>query len=230
MPRHDPTVAAAAGPAATGSALGWTTVGWMYAARTVWFLTHPQVVVDPAADVRTWHLSPVGRARAEALAGAPVVAAATSLWSSTETKAVETAEAMCGIRPVLRNERLGENDRSATGFVPPAEFEELADAFFAHPGESVRGWATARDEQNRIVAAVEEILGAPDSGDGDIVLVAHGAVGTLLLCHLLGVPITRDHDQPSQGHVFAFDRDTRAVRFTWRPLESLLTPAPQPRR
>jgi hypothetical protein len=38
------------------------------------------------------------------------------------------------IRPVMR-----ENDRAATGFLPPAEFEVTADAFFARPRESVRG-------------------------------------------------------------------------------------------
>ncbi len=195
---------------------------WGRPGRTVWFLTHPQVAVDPEVDVRAWGLNPVGRARAEALADAPFLDAVTGVWSSTETKAVDTAEALSGIRPVWRRERLGENDHSATGFMPPEEFERVADAFFAQPEASVRGWATAADEQRRIVAAVEEILAAPETGDGDVVIVAHGAVGTLLLCHLLGRPITRDLDQPGQGHVFAFDRDTRAVRHTWRPLESLL--------
>lgn len=34
---------------------------------------------------------------------------------------------------------LGENDRSATGYLAKEEFEETSDAFFAHPQESVRG-------------------------------------------------------------------------------------------
>lgn len=37
-----------------------------------------------------------------------------------------------------------ENDRSSTGFLPPEEFEVVADAFFAQPGVSVRGWETAQ--------------------------------------------------------------------------------------
>jgi len=66
-----------------------------------------------------------------------------------------------GIVPGLR-----ENDRSATGFLQKQEFEATADAFFAHPHESVRGWEAAVAAQARIVRAVEEILSqAPNEGD-----------------------------------------------------------------
>ena len=40
---------------------------------------------------------------------------------------------------------IGENDRSATGFVPAEEFEALADTFFADPHTSIRGWERAID-------------------------------------------------------------------------------------
>ena len=48
---------------------------------------------------------------------------------------------------------IGENDRSATGFLPREEFWATADLFFAHPTESIRGWERAIDAQARIVAA-----------------------------------------------------------------------------
>lgn len=197
------------------------------AARSVWFLTHPQVAVDPDVPVPRWGLSVVGRERAAGLAGAPFLDRVSSVWSSTETKAVQTAELLADGMPRFQLDELGENDRSATGFVPPQEFEQLANAFFAHPDESVRGWATAADEQRRIVAAVDAVLADARSGSGDIVIVAHGGVGTLLLCSLLGQSITRDLDQPGQGHYVRFDRDTRAVAHLWRPLEDLTRGATQ---
>ena len=40
------------------------------------------------------------------------------------------------LTPIIRAD-LGENDRSATGYLPKAEFEAMADAFFARPDESV---------------------------------------------------------------------------------------------
>ncbi|HEX8375764.1 MAG TPA: histidine phosphatase family protein, partial [Geminicoccaceae bacterium] len=123
--------------------------------------------------------------------------------------------------PVGVHHGLGENDRSATGFLPPAEFERVADAFFAHPAASVRGWERAVDAQARVVAATDEILAACRDA-GDVALVAHGGVGTLLLCHLLSEPISRARDQPAQGHVFAFDVVTRRVLHAWRPIADIL--------
>lgn len=188
---------------------------------TVHFVTHPEVSIDPTVPVPEWGLSAVGLARARLLAGLPWVAAVRLVASSAERKAIETARALalgCGGVPTV-DPALGENDRSATGYLPRAEFEEVADAFFAHPEQSVRGWERAVDAQRRIVGAVEGLLRTA-SGDGDIAVCSHGAVGALLLCHLLGVPISRTLDQPgSGGNVFTFDARTRRVLTRWRPLE-----------
>jgi hypothetical protein len=47
-----------------------------------------------------------------------------------------------------------ENDRSATGFLPPDEFETVANRLFAEPLVSIRGWERAIDAQLRIVREV----------------------------------------------------------------------------
>jgi len=52
---------------------------------------------------------------------------------------------------------LGENDRSATGYLEPQEFETTANAFFAYPERSIRGWETAQAAQTRIVEAVHDL-------------------------------------------------------------------------
>jgi hypothetical protein len=59
--------------------------------------------------------------------------------------------------PASKVADLGENDRSATGFLPPEEFERVADEFFGSPEKSARGWERAGDAQVRIVRAVEGI-------------------------------------------------------------------------
>ena len=53
------------------------------------------------------------------------------------------------------------------------------------------------------------------SADGDVAIVAHGGVGTLLLCALSGVEITRALDQPGHGHRFALERESRRVIHGW---------------
>ena len=169
-----------------------------------YLITHPEVVVDPGTEVTDWTLSDEGRARAARLAALPWVARLDRLVSSAEPKACETAEVLAAAHglPWEVDAALGENDRRATGFLPPEEFERAADAFFARPDQSVRGWETARDAQRRIVAAVRRHVSA---GPAAVGFVAHGAVGTLLWCDLERQPVDRRHDQPGQGSWFPFD-------------------------
>lgn len=181
------------------------------------FLTHAEVDVEPAAPIETWGLSAVGRARADGAADVAWNAGVRRIVSSTEVKAIETAAVLAravGVVPT-RDAALGEIDRSATGYLPFAEFDGVVDGFFAEPERSVRGWERAVDAQARIVAAVRR-LGA----DGDVTIVSHGAVGALLLADLRGEPISRGLDQPGMGSVFTFD--PRAWRATggWRRVET----------
>ena len=187
---------------------------------TAYYVTHPQVRIDPAIPVPRWSLSETGRARLSAVLDRPWVRGLAAVVASDETKAVETAlmlakaaGAALMIRPALH-----ENDRSATGFLPPPEFEATADAFFASPETSIRGWERAVDAQARVVEAVKAALA--EAPPGDLAFAGHGGVGTLLTCALARDPLDRRHDQPGGGGaVFAFDRRSLRVLHRWRPLE-----------
>lgn len=183
------------------------------------FISHPDVVIDPAVPVPEWHLSERGVAKMKAFAVSDIVRGVTAVVSSAEVKAVESGAILgeaLGVTPSVERE-LHENDRSATGFLPPPEFEAVANEFFARPSESVRGWERAIDAQTRVVRAVERVITAHRSGD--LALVGHGGVGTLLICHLAGFAIDRRHDQPRQGCYFVFELATRRLLHGWRPLE-----------
>ncbi|MCR5878047.1 histidine phosphatase family protein [Phenylobacterium sp. J367] len=185
---------------------------------TVFVVTHPEVVQDPAVPVPLWGLSEVGVDRMQAFAGSPAVAKLAALWSSGETKALESAAILSAALSLIArvDADLHENDRSATGYLPPPEFEATADAFFAAPEVSIRGWERAVDAQARMAAAVERCLAA--SPPGDVAIVGHGGVSALLLCKLSGAPISRTYDQPFAGCYWTFDRETRAVTSGWKPI------------
>lgn len=185
---------------------------------TAWFITHPEVAIDPAVPVPDWGLSAEGHRRAALLAAQPWVPGLVAVFCSAERKARETAAGL-GL-PLRVRAALGENDRSATGYLAKAEFEATADRFFAEPDTSIRGWERAVDAQARIVAAVAAALA--EAPPGDVAIVAHGGVGALLRCHLAGVAITRAEDQPTGGggHLFAFDRATLRLLTPWRRIEA----------
>ena len=186
------------------------------------YLSHPQVKIDAAIPVPQWGLSELGRARAKQFAQCDALAGTKSVYSSAETKAVETATIVANHlgRAVIQRPKTHENDRSATGFLEPAEFEEVANAFFAAPYESIRGWERAIDAQSRIVEETRKII--KEALVGDILMVGHGGVGTLLFCHFAGFPISREHDQPAGGgNVFAVDLAQLHIIHPWRRLEDM---------
>ncbi len=185
------------------------------------YITHPQVRIDPDVPVPEWGLSEIGAARARAAAIHPWAYKLGLIVSSGERKAIETAEILAATSgaPVEIIEAMHENDRSATGFLAPPEFEKAADWFFANPHESFKGWERAIDAQARIVSNVETVLARHDPRL-PIAFVGHGGVGTLLKCHLERKPISRQGDQPpGGGNLFCFDLAKRAVSCDWTPME-----------
>jgi len=186
------------------------------------YLTHPQVKIDPVIPVPSWGLSEVGRARTEAIASTGRLSGTTQIISSGERKAIETAEiiaAKLNVDVEVR-EAMHENDRSATGFLMPDEFEAVANKFFARPHVSIRGWERAIDAQRRIVREVEHVLAR--NRPGDVLFIGHGGVGTLLYCHYSGFAIDGTCDQPAGGgYFFAFTEKGRRVEHSWRRIEDL---------
>ena len=191
--------------------------------RTFYLITHPNVVISRDVPVPRWPLSELGRQRMRAGLAQPWVREVTSVYCSTEQKAIDGADILSAHLGIgfEKVEELVENDRSATGFLPPDEFERVADQFFGAPEKSVRGWERAVDAQARIVRAVQMIF-ETDKTAGAIAIVSHGAVGTLLYCHLAGEPIARRWDQPPNGggNFYGFTLSPRAVHSWWRAIDT----------
>jgi len=189
------------------------------------FLSHPQVNIDPDIPITDWCLSPTGTARVDALCAVATSAPAgtCTVFTSPERKARDTATPIattlgCPLRVAANSY---ENDRSATGYLPPHIFEATADQFFASPTESVDGWETAEAAQARIMQSMVEMLKI--SPDGDIFCVGHGAVGALLYCALAKQPISRLHDQGpgGGGNYFTVSIQSLDPIHPWRPMEAL---------
>lgn len=190
--------------------------------RALYFITHPDVVVDPSLPVPAWPLSTRGLARMRRLLAAPWVARLGSVYASTEQKALDGARVLAtahGLEPILRAD-LGERDRSSTGYLPADEFRAAVTRAFAHPEERVRGWEASAEAQRRIVRAIDAIC-RTDTAGGDIAVVSHGAVGALYLCHATARPIGPAAEQPGRngGNYFAIEVASRRLVQGWTPID-----------
>ncbi|SEQ22412.1 Broad specificity phosphatase PhoE [Devosia sp. YR412] len=189
------------------------------------YVSHPQVQMNANVPVPLWGLSAEGRRRAEAFAVSGVVPKGAMIFSSRERKALELAELLAAQAGtlVLSDHLMGENDRSSTGFLPPELFEAHADRFFAEPEVSVAGWERAVDAQRRIVGTVATALASVPRGVPAI-FCGHGAVGSLLKCHVAGREISRVEDQTRTGgtgggNCFVFDLRGGVLHSEWTRLE-----------
>lgn len=152
----------------------------------------------------------------------PWVSSIGAVYSSAERKAQDAAAHLAAhlALPVQRLSGLGENDRSSTGYLASQEFEQVASAFFAAPHESVRGWERAIDAQVRIFGAASEVAAAAGSLAA-VAIVSHGAVGTLLYCHLTRRKIDRQFDQPPNGggNYFSYSMSPPKAHSWWRAID-----------
>lgn len=192
------------------------------------YLTHAEVAIDAAIAVPDWALSELGRARIENFATRRLLPPKARIISSSERKARDTARILAAAigAEVEIGADLGENDRSSTGFLPPAEFEKHVDEMFAQPSRSISGWESALGAQARIVGAVAQILVNHDPSRL-AVFVGHGCVGSLLKCHVSGRPIARHEDQgfgaasaPGGGNCFGFSMKPAALGWDWVAIEN----------
>lgn len=192
---------------------------------TAYYFTHTQVRIDPSVSVRDWHLSDEGRARVLRVVNAPWASRVKRVVTSSEYRAIETAHIFAARRdlPVEILRAIDDSARPLADFLSVVDLDRTVDAFFAQPDESARpGWETAADAQRRAAAGLDALLGAK-CDDGDLLIVGHGRIGTLLLCHLAGLPISREHFQPTPGgNLFAFDCANGKLLFRWRTVASPL--------
>lgn len=186
----------------------------------LYFITHPDVLIDPSIEVTKWGLSKLGRLKLQKMLEQRWIKSIDIIFSSKETKAREAAEILAkhlgkGFNQI---KELGEIDRSSTGYLSE-EFEKVVDDFFAYPDKSVRGWEKAKDAQRRIVKVVSSTI--KQNPNKNIAIVSHGGVGALYLAYLLKKPISCLFNQPGQGHYLCVDIRTNRLVHKWKPIERI---------
>ena len=144
----------------------------------------PEIERDKPASA--WKLGEVGRRRSELLAARLSEFSPEVIWSSSEPKALETAQIVADefSVPVEIADGLEEHHRDNVPFLSKEVFEEAVERFFRCPDRLVLGTETAEQASNRFVAAIDKVI---DAGQADSIVVTHGTVMTLYAASLAGV-------------------------------------------
>jgi hypothetical protein len=121
--------------------------------------------VSREVPVPRWPLSELGRQRMRAGLRQPWVKDIRAIYCSTEQKAIDGAEILAShlALPFHQIQELGENDRSATGFLPPDEFEGVADVFrFTRNIGTRMGACSRRAKAHRACSPPNSAMRRPD--------------------------------------------------------------------
>lgn len=183
------------------------------------YITHPETVIDPQFPIKQWKISENGWKQVRHLVKLPFWEEVDTIYSSSENKALRTAEQIESHWGNLKfpipfgNEELEEVDRSATGFLKKDDYEKTMRKFFSHPEKSLNGWETANAATKRTIKVVSQIM--EENVDKTIAIVGHGIVGGLLICSLKNIPPTETMLQKRLGSILQIDWDKKRLLSMW---------------
>ena len=173
--------------------------------KTIYFITHPEVVKDLSKPIYQWELSEEGKERLKKLSQEDFWNRVQHIFSSKEIKSIQTAEILSVATKIPTDvfPNLHENYRTEE-LLDEKEYKTVFRQFFRYPKDSIRGWESASDAQKRIIgaiSAIDEIY--PDLET--IAIIGHGVTGTLLLCNMLDHPIDLSIGQERVGCLVELD-------------------------
>jgi broad specificity phosphatase PhoE len=154
--------------------------------RRLVLIRHANPALRPGVPPSEWTLSEAGVLRARALADCVRPGNARAVYSSSERKAVETAQLLGDVwrLPVTQVAGLHEHERAGEPLVAAHEFDRRVRELFERPRDLVYGTETGEQARRRFDAAVTGLLAA---GAEDVLVVTHGTVITLLVAEAAGV-------------------------------------------
>jgi broad specificity phosphatase PhoE len=159
--------------------------------RTLYLIKHgaPQIRTDVCAH--EWSLSEHGRAQARALAQRLATRELAAVVTSEEPKAVETGRVIAEALDVRLRRGLGLHEQlryTQPWYASRTHFDRSLLEFFARPSERVLGEETADEAHMRFTNALRAAL---EITSGNVALVAHGTVISLLVARANGLEAAR---------------------------------------
>jgi hypothetical protein len=162
-----------------------------------YFITHPEVAIDPSVPVPDWPLSSRSIRHMALLLSQPWVRVGGPSSAVPSERLWRRRGFWLTISPsrALSSIALARMIGLRLGICRRWNSRAWQRSSLHARRRACAGWERAVDAQRRIVEAVDRAISMAPA-EGDMAIISHGGVGALLLCHLKGVPISRAEDQP----------------------------------
>lgn len=183
--------------------------------RSLYFITHPAVVISPDKYKSEWELSEEGKNAVVRIAEKSFWQEVKNIYTSKEKKTIQTSEIIKEKYsiPTESTECLNEFESKSTGFLPIEEFTAAMKSFYEKPTESFRGWERLVDAEYRILNCIKKITRMSEKSS--VAIIGHGATGTLLKCFYKKVKPSWEEDPKQTGCYFIADIENKNLVQDW---------------
>ncbi|MHA2141074.1 MAG: histidine phosphatase family protein [Candidatus Thorarchaeota archaeon] len=149
-------------------------------------MKHGKTAIDRNFPVHDWPLTEEGLRQVEALVSSGIFDSVDSIFSSTEPKAMQTAQPFAdrlGI-DIVSFPELRELDRAKGGFLSKAKYQQSVKEILNRHAV-VTGWELRENALSRFQSGIMKIMSKDDFDQA--LLISHGLVLSMHFADLLGV-------------------------------------------
>lgn len=180
-------------------------------------IRHSKTKLAPETPIPLWVLSDEGIQLAQNLSSKQVIGDIKVMYSSLQTKAIETALLLAKPNqiPLKMCEDLTEVSSFTLKFFGAGKYEENVDSFYSGKIDKVGEGETIDEALGRFVKAVEKIIATERSKNDNVGLVSHGNILALFTAEFSQFMARELHDKIKMPDVAVFDWDAKNFDSFW---------------
>lgn len=179
--------------------------------------THPAVNIDPNVPIDQWSLSKKGWEQAWQALDLSLWKEVNAIYASTELKAYSMAEKIAEKLNLPFDDShkiydLGETRNRI--FIPPDQFEKAVEEWYHDLDQNINGWEPINIMSKRVSQSIDLLMS--ENIGKTVAIIAHGGSGTMIKCHIQGIPPLRNKDPHKiAGGYFVADWDSKKIIIDW---------------
>lgn len=180
-------------------------------------IRHSKTAVKPEVPITLWGLSDVGIEKAQELANESAIQELDVLYSSLQTKAIETMVYLAkpNLIPMRTNKDLTEITSFTNKFFTGDEYTQQIEKYYSRTIDRIADGETIDEALSRFMRALEDIV-AREKNAKNIGIVTHGYILSFFSGKYSDLSPFDLHHSLKQPDVAEFDWDSKSFTKLWK--------------